>query len=80
MAASGRFMARRGQWREAESHLRRAQAIAPLYPKPWVNLGNLLLERRQPAEAFFGGRLARLRAVKRLVDPTRVIRSNHPVG
>lgn len=52
-------------------------ALAPWRsPEQYLNFA----ERRQPAEAFFGGRLARLRAVKRLVDPTRVIRSNHPVG
>ncbi|WP_353826509.1 FAD-binding oxidoreductase [Agromyces sp. SYSU T0242] len=39
-------------------------------------------ERRTTASRFFGddGRLARLRAVKHAVDPTGVIRSNHPVA
>jgi hypothetical protein len=38
-------------------------------------------ERAVPASRIFGddGRLARLRAVKQAVDPTGVIRSNHPV-
>ncbi|MFC9558073.1 FAD-binding oxidoreductase [Agromyces sp. NPDC056965] len=37
-------------------------------------------ERARPAERFFGDDLERLRAVKAAVDPTRVIRSNHPIG
>ncbi|GAA2035353.1 FAD-binding oxidoreductase [Agromyces tropicus] len=39
-------------------------------------------ERPTTSSRFFGddGRLARLRAVKQAVDPTGVIRSNHPVG
>lgn len=39
-------------------------------------------ERQTTGSRFFGddGRLARLRAVKQAVDPTGVIRSNHPVG
>ncbi|QAY74889.1 FAD-binding oxidoreductase [Agromyces protaetiae] len=36
-------------------------------------------ERVRDPEAFFGERLAKLRQVKRAYDPTRVIRSNHPV-
>ncbi|RXZ41495.1 BBE domain-containing protein, partial [Agromyces binzhouensis] len=40
------------------------------------------VERRTTGARFFGdeGRLARLRAIKHAVDPTGVIRSNHPVG
>jgi FAD/FMN-containing dehydrogenase len=36
-------------------------------------------EHERPAERLFGDRLPRLRAVKDAVDPTGVIRSNHPV-
>ncbi|MFF2275815.1 FAD-binding oxidoreductase [Agromyces sp. NPDC058126] len=45
-------------------------------PEEYLNFA----EQRRDATRFFGGRLARLRALKRAVDPTRVIRSNHPVG
>ncbi|UOQ87955.1 FAD-dependent oxidoreductase [Agromyces endophyticus] len=43
---------------------------------------NFAEHRREPERIFGGreGRLARLRAIKRAVDPTRLIRSNHPVG
>ena len=37
-------------------------------------------EHGRPAERLFGDRVHRLRAVKHAVDPTGVIRSNHPVG
>ncbi|BDZ55266.1 FAD-binding oxidoreductase [Agromyces marinus] len=39
-------------------------------------------ERAVPGSRFFAdeGRLARLRALKHAIDPTGVIRSNHPVG
>ncbi|WP_438853819.1 FAD-binding oxidoreductase [Agromyces sp. M3QZ16-3] len=39
-------------------------------------------ERQTTGSRFFGddGRLARLRAIKHAVDPSGVIRSNHPVG
>ncbi|RZS64624.1 FAD/FMN-containing dehydrogenase [Agromyces ramosus] len=37
-------------------------------------------EHERPAERLFGERVHRLRAVKQAVDPTGVIRSNHPVG
>ena len=37
-------------------------------------------EHERPAERLFGDRVHRLRAVKHAVDPTGVIRSNHPVG
>jgi FAD binding domain/Berberine and berberine like len=37
-------------------------------------------EHERPAERLFGDRLERLRAVKHSVDPTGIIRSNHPVG
>ncbi len=37
-------------------------------------------ERERSAERIFGDRVHRLRALKRLIDPTRVIRSNHPVS
>ena len=37
-------------------------------------------EHGRPAERLFGDRAHRLRAVKHAVDPTGVIRSNHPVG
>ncbi|MDQ0576780.1 FAD-binding oxidoreductase [Agromyces albus] len=37
-------------------------------------------EQSRPAERLFGDRIERLRAVKNAVDPTGVIRSNHPVG
>ncbi|MFD4421347.1 FAD-binding oxidoreductase [Agromyces sp. NPDC058484] len=37
-------------------------------------------EHERSAERLFGDRVARLRAVKNAVDPTGVIRSNHPVG
>ena len=37
-------------------------------------------EHERPAERLFGDRTDRLRAVKEAVDPTGVIRSNHPVG
>ncbi|WP_254431388.1 FAD-binding oxidoreductase [Agromyces sp. Marseille-P2726] len=36
-------------------------------------------EHERPAERIFGERVHRLRAVKNAVDPTGVIRSNHPV-
>lgn len=36
-------------------------------------------EHERPAERLFGDRVHRLRAVKGAVDPTGVIRSNHPV-
>lgn len=48
-------------------------------PQEYLNFA----EHRRDAERLFGGRdgrLARLRAIKRAVDPTRLIRSNHPVG
>ncbi|MFF2271803.1 FAD-binding oxidoreductase [Agromyces sp. NPDC058136] len=45
-------------------------------PEEYLNFA----EHRRDAAQFFGGRVARLRALKRAVDPTRVIRSNHPVG
>ncbi|MGX5696816.1 FAD-binding protein [Agromyces soli] len=61
---------------DASLHRLRA-ALAPWRsPESYLNFA----ERSESPEGFFGGRLARLRAVKRLVDPTRVIRSNHPVG
>lgn len=37
-------------------------------------------EHECSAERLFGDRVHRLRALKNLVDPTRVIRSNHPVS
>lgn len=37
-------------------------------------------EHERAAERIFGDRLDRLRAVKQAVDPTGVMRSNHPVG
>lgn len=49
--------------------------------EPWraeVDYLNLA-EHERPAERLFGDRLPRLRAVKDAVDPTGVIRSNHPV-
>ncbi|MRG59415.1 FAD-binding protein [Agromyces sp. CFH 90414] len=49
--------------------------------EPWraeVEYLNFAEHRRDPAR-LFGDRLDRLRAVKRAVDPTGVIRSNHPV-
>jgi FAD/FMN-containing dehydrogenase len=36
-------------------------------------------EQERPAERLFGDRVVRLRAVKDAVDPTGLIRSNHPV-
>ena len=51
--------------------------------EPWRAATEYLnfAERAVPATRIFGddGRLARLRAVKNAVDPTGVIRSNHPV-
>ena len=49
--------------------------------EPWrapVEYLNFAEHRRSP-EQLFGERIARLRALKRAVDPTGVIRSNHPV-
>jgi FAD/FMN-containing dehydrogenase len=37
-------------------------------------------EHERAAERLFGDRLDRLRAVKQAIDPTGVMRSNHPVG
>lgn len=37
-------------------------------------------EHERSAERLFGDRVHRLRALKKLVDPTGVIRSNHPVS
>lgn len=37
-------------------------------------------EHARAAERIFGDRLGRLRAVKQAVDPTGLMRSNHPVG
>jgi hypothetical protein len=39
-----------------------------------------LAEQERRAERFFGDRVHRLRALKNLIDPTGVIRSNHPVS
>jgi FAD binding domain/Berberine and berberine like len=50
--------------------------------EPWraeVDYLNFV-EHERPAERLFGDRVDRLRAVKNAVDPTGVIRSNHPVG
>ena len=51
--------------------------------EPWRSPVEYLnfTERAATAERFYGddGRLARLRALKAAVDPTGVIRSNHPV-
>ncbi|GAA1796772.1 FAD-binding oxidoreductase [Agromyces neolithicus] len=50
--------------------------------EPWrASLDYLnFAEHSRTAERFFGARLERLRAVKHAVDPTGVMRSNHPVG
>ena len=49
--------------------------------EPWrADLDYLnFAEHERPADRIFGDRVHRLRAVKNAVDPTRVIRSNHPV-
>ncbi|WP_235511156.1 FAD-binding oxidoreductase [Agromyces sp. Root81] len=50
--------------------------------EPWragTDYLNFAEHSRLP-ERFFGDDLERLRAVKQAVDPTKVIRSNHPVG
>lgn len=49
--------------------------------EPWrapVDYANFA-EHARPAERLFGDRVQRLRAVKEAVDPSRLIRSNHPV-
>jgi hypothetical protein len=50
--------------------------------EPWRATTDYLnfAEHARPAERLFGDSLDRLRAVKQAVDPTRVIRSNHPIG
>ncbi|MBM7832971.1 FAD/FMN-containing dehydrogenase [Agromyces cerinus] len=50
--------------------------------EPWSAGSDYLnfAEHARPAERFFGDDLERLRAVKRAVDPTGVMRSNHPIG
>jgi hypothetical protein len=50
--------------------------------EPWRASTDYLnfAEHTCPADRLFGDGLERLRGVKRAVDPTRVIRSNHPVG
>lgn len=50
--------------------------------EPWRADADYLnfAEHERPAERLFGDRTERLRALKRAVDPTGVIRSNHPVG
>ncbi|MGW9630643.1 FAD-binding oxidoreductase [Agromyces sp. NPDC055520] len=61
-----------------------AQSLGRLLSRiePWRAATEYLnfAEHSHPAERFFGDDLERLRAVKRAVDPTRVMRSNHPVG
>jgi hypothetical protein len=49
--------------------------------EPWrAELDHLnFAEHERPAERMFGDRVHRLRALKNAVDPTGVIRSNHPV-
>ena len=50
--------------------------------EPWRAPADYLNFAEHPlaAERLFGDRLGRIRAVKRDVDPTGVMRSNHPVG
>ncbi|MFB9308548.1 FAD/FMN-containing dehydrogenase [Agromyces hippuratus] len=50
--------------------------------EPWSAGSDYLnfAEHARPAERFFGDDLERLRAVKQAVDPTGVMRSNHPIG
>jgi hypothetical protein len=68
-----------------ETHEAVIASIGRLFSRiePWrAGVGYLnFTERRTASSRFFGdeGRLARLRAIKRAVDPTGVIRSNHPV-
>jgi FAD/FMN-containing dehydrogenase len=69
-----------------ETHEAVVASVGRLFSRiePWragVEYLNFI-ERRITSSRFFGdeGRLARLRAIKQAVDPTGVIRSNHPVG
>lgn len=50
--------------------------------EPWRARHDYLnfAEHERSAERLFGDRVHRLRALKKLVDPTGVIRSNHPVS
>ena len=49
--------------------------------EPWRARADYLnfAEHERPAERLWGDRVHRLRALKNAVDPTGVIRSNHPV-
>ncbi|WP_232331328.1 FAD-binding oxidoreductase [Agromyces laixinhei] len=61
-----------------------AESLGRLFSvlEPWRGDTDYLnfAEHARPAGRFFGENLERLRAVKRAVDPTRMMRSNHPLG